>query len=270
MMRCAYPIVLPHAASVPCGQCMPCRINKRRAWTARLLLEHAASECASFVTLTYSEENLPDGHGTPVLDTRDTQLWLKRLRKAWPGTLRYFLCGEYGSRTFRPHYHAVLFGLPTDPDSEALVGRTWGMGFVSISELNASRAAYVAQYTAKKWTRKDHPKLAGRPPEFMRSSRRPGIGYPALEYLIDRHHTRAGASALASSGDVIPEIRHDGRRYPLDAYMREKLRQSLDVPALARDRPSKPAVPGLSERAMQSLREFDIVASEQAQNHGVL
>ena len=105
---------------VGCGQCLPCRINKRREWTFRLELEASLHEHNSFVTLTYADQFLPeDGSVNP----RHTQLWLKRLRKVLdPRKVRFFLCGEYGDQTFRPHYHACLFGVGLD---DAHLDRDW-------------------------------------------------------------------------------------------------------------------------------------------------
>lgn len=49
------------------------------------------------------------------LSKRDIQLFLKILRKKIYerfqvfNSVRYFICGEYGPKTFRPHYHCLLF-----------------------------------------------------------------------------------------------------------------------------------------------------------------
>lgn len=37
------------------------------------------------------------------------QKFFKRLRKKFGEGIRYFACGEYGSKNGRPHYHALLF-----------------------------------------------------------------------------------------------------------------------------------------------------------------
>lgn len=43
----------------PCGQCTFCRINRKRDWISRLLLEAACHPINQFWTLTYEEETLP-------------------------------------------------------------------------------------------------------------------------------------------------------------------------------------------------------------------
>ncbi len=87
-MLCAtpYSIIRPYRDEVvPCGKCICCRINRRREWTGRILLELGTWEMASFATLTYDEEHVPwkicDGMPFQVLVKSDIQRWLKRLRK---------------------------------------------------------------------------------------------------------------------------------------------------------------------------------------------
>ena len=77
--------------------------------------QHAES---TFVTLTYSEQSLPKlplvGGLLPTLQRKDVVGFLKRLRtNVSPVKFRFFGCGEYGEQTERPHYHLLLFGLPT-------------------------------------------------------------------------------------------------------------------------------------------------------------
>ena len=160
-MLCRKPFVKGTVA-FPCGQCMPCRINRRRLWSHRISLESKVHTSSVFITLTYSQENLPDG-GTLV--PRDVQLWLKRLRKTIGiAGLRFFLVGEYGEQTQRPHYHVVLFGFPNCErgitekryarccDVCEVVKSTWSKGAIEIRELTTGGAEYIAGYVTKKLT----------------------------------------------------------------------------------------------------------------------
>ena len=52
-------MVLSRGILHPCGQCTFCRINSKREWISRLLLEAASHPVNQFWTLTYEEENLP-------------------------------------------------------------------------------------------------------------------------------------------------------------------------------------------------------------------
>lgn len=152
-----------------------------------------------FITLTYDDEYLPYG-GT--LDRSDFQKFMKRLRKS-VGKCRVFYCGEYGETTFRPHYHACIFGYrPDDPSLFSQQGEfplyesptltnIWGRGHASFGELTFDTAAYTARYVTKKitgaaaadhYTRMDPEtgEVHFLEPEFSGQSRRPGIGLPWL------------------------------------------------------------------------------------------
>lgn len=118
-------------------------------------------EANSFVTLTYDDAHLPpDGS----LRVEHWQKFAKRLRKK-AGPFRFFHAGEYGDRSGRPHYHAVMFGLDFAGDRQLwknaasgplfvspLLERTWGHGFAVIGNLTFESAAYVARYCTKKVT----------------------------------------------------------------------------------------------------------------------
>ena len=117
----------PRSALVPlpCGQCIGCRIDYSRQWANRCLLELKYHDSAWFCTFTYDDDHVPrtyypdpeTGEAIPALtlQKRDFQLLMKRIRKKFENDkIRFFMSGEYGSQTFRPHYHAILFGLHLD------------------------------------------------------------------------------------------------------------------------------------------------------------
>lgn len=106
---------------VPCGQCLECRLQQTRVWADRCVLEAKQWEHNYFVTLTYDDYHIPP-NGSLV--KRDYQLFLKKLRKIFPG-FRYLLSGEYGTQTLRPHYHLILFNLPLDDLSENFKEPQW-------------------------------------------------------------------------------------------------------------------------------------------------
>ena len=150
---------------VPCGQCIGCRFEHARDWATRLALEanvHGGNSC--FVTLTYDPEHVPSDGG---LDLRDAQLFLKRLRFMYyqetKKTLRYYLCGEYGERFARPHYHIMLFGCDFRDGSingpsrsgfptwtHPMIDKAWGMGRTEIGSASGGACTYVAGYVLKK------------------------------------------------------------------------------------------------------------------------
>lgn len=206
-----------------CGQCFPCRLNRRRTWTHRLLLENFAHEKSCFATLTYNDENLPKNNS---LNPDDTRKWLYKLRQAiYPLRLRYYLVGEYGDLSERAHYHAALYGVSYQELS--LVQETWGKGHVMLGDLTPDSAQYICGYVTKKMTKKDDPRLKGRHPEFARMSNRPGIGAPALDKLIDFLTSDHGVSLIEGTGDVTTTVRHGKRDLPLGRYLISRLRQAI-------------------------------------------
>lgn len=113
------------AVKIPCGKCIGCRLDYSRQWANRCMLEaqYYPPDQVWFATITYNDKYVPrvismdpeTGKQAPALTLRkrDFQLWMKRLRRHFPETkIRFFASGEYGSETLRPHYHAILFGLP--------------------------------------------------------------------------------------------------------------------------------------------------------------
>lgn len=261
---------------------MNCRINRRRQWTARILLEARLSSASSFLTLTYDDDSLPmvqgaDGAPVPTLRPTDLQLFLKRLRNHV--RFRFFAVGEYGSRTWRPHYHAILFSI--DPmhlgreiGTDVPGGKTdlWGHGHISISDLNAARAAYCAHYTTKKMMRAEDERLQGdQYPEFSRMSLRPGIGAPAIPYLAKLHRTNGGKRLYQQTGDISNTVRINSKIWPLDEYMRTLLREHLNIPIKAEDRELPPPELGQTQKDLLTAQgHYGRVLRLSSKLHGVV
>lgn len=208
-------------AEFGCGQCIPCRVNRRRLWTGRIGLEAAAHRLPTwFVTLTYADESLP---ASGALSPGHWRAFSKGIG------CRYFGVGEYGGMSGRPHYHALLFGISAGEASD-LVAQRWRHGFASLSPYTPERGAYIAGYVVKKWTRPDHVGLEGRPPEFARMSRRPGIGIPGLVWLARWLVTEQGALFIARTKDVPKQVRVDGKLFPLGAHCVSWLRAEAGMP----------------------------------------
>lgn len=186
--------------TIPCGQCIGCRLERSRQWAIRCMHEAQLHQECSFITLTYDDNNLPFGYS---LELQDFQKFMKRLRKS-QGPLRFYMCGEYGETTHRPHYHALIFGWrPNDPELFSKSGehnlyesptltKIWGLGHATFGELTFETAAYVSRYCTKKitgdkaeehyrWVDHETGEIHQRTPEFSTMSRRPGIGLPWLE-----------------------------------------------------------------------------------------
>lgn len=181
--------------SVPCGQCIGCRLERSRQWAIRCVHEASLYDMNSFITLTYDSAHLPsDGS----LNKSHFQKFMKRLRKRYSHRIRFFHCGEYGSKNKRPHYHACLFNHDFNDKelwsirdgvrlyiSESLQ-KLWPYGFSTIGDVTFESAAYVARYIMKKVTgdkAEEHylnvntvtGELTALVPEYTTMSRRPGI-----------------------------------------------------------------------------------------------
>lgn len=139
---------------LPCGQCIGCRLERSRQWAVRIMHEASLHRHNAFLTLTYSDENLPENNS---LNKRDHQLFMKRLRKTHD--VRFYSAGEYGGQTARPHYHVCLFGYHF-PDRLMLSHRTyspeleaiWKLGNCDVRDLSFELAAYAARYICDKVT----------------------------------------------------------------------------------------------------------------------
>lgn len=183
--------------TIPCGYCYACKLNKSAEWATRCILESYKYSHNWFITLTYDNDHLPpDGTLAPEDMTRliHTIREYYRIKKGIK-RISYLYCGEYGTNTGRPHYHLLLFGAPFDLDQfydtfvdtnykthwkSKELDKWWGKGMCDICVLEWSNAAYVARYTMKKAfaepNSQDKYEAIGKIPEFIRMSRRPGIG----------------------------------------------------------------------------------------------
>ncbi|WMC01504.1 replication initiator protein [Microvirus D_HF4_371] len=215
------------------------------------MLEAGLYQDNSFITLTYTDDSMPnlssDGcyENIPTLDPADLRNFIKRLRHQYHKQkgMRYFAVGEYGTKTFRPHYHAGLFDFYQCHNGQTIqhfrtkrrlwkeccdtcrmVGNTWGLGDIEVRKLDTSKCEYLGGYITKKMTKKEDARLLGRHPEFSRQSKQEGgIGFPALAEMvkiIERY-----APDLIDVPDRIQTGKDKSR--PLGRYLRQKLREAI-------------------------------------------
>lgn len=195
---------------IPCGQCIECRLANSRDWANRCMLEAQYYSDNYFVTLTYDPDHLPmapkiDLETGEVLDLEESgtlvpehlQTFMKDLREYWRTHfnhvgIRFFACGEYGEQKARPHYHLILFNCPIfdlRPDHKSKKGnmnfvsdvifKIWKKGRIAVGSVTWDSCAYTARYVLKKINGQYSDALydsIGKAKEFVRMSRRPGIG----------------------------------------------------------------------------------------------
>lgn len=227
----------------PFGICIHCRLSHSQSWGLRVALESTLYDQNSFITLTYSPQNLPK-HG--LLDYNAPVLFMKRLREEFGEGIRSFGCAEYGEKFSRPHYHLCLLNFDF-PDkkilgtskanwgklqrenpvySSEILQRLWPSGHTTLGTLTLESASYVARYCTKKITGKDAPyhydfveqqygEIIKRPPErLICASRARGLGFPYYERFGEyiRNHDR---------------VNFGGRTYPVPKYF-DSLTQKID------------------------------------------
>lgn len=186
----------------PCRKCLGCRLDHSREWANRILMELCYHRDAWFLTLTYSDDNVPRTFSCDqetgeiispamTLVKKDFQDFMKRLRFNSKQDIRYYAAGEYGDKSARPHYHIILFGLHLDdivPISKSFSGeqyyissfisKCWSFGHHILGQVTFESAAYVARYTMKKANKNFEPnyyELVNIESEFQVMSNRPGI-----------------------------------------------------------------------------------------------
>lgn len=199
---------------LPCRSCLDCFRQQRREWISRAVAEAQYHDKMIFLTLTYDDDNIPVAQSVDeetgeifnhhTLRYSDFQRFMKRLRKHVQKPLRFMVCGEYGSRTFRPHYHAIIYGVSVSDfdgvkvhslsdrgdvlyECDELKG-IWKHGFVTVSDSNISTIAYVAGYVVKKLSSSNDKWLFdsfGLVRPFIRASNRPGLGRRFFDEHLD-------------------------------------------------------------------------------------
>lgn len=227
---------------LPCGRCARCRLERSRQWAVRCMHEAKLYDDNCFITLTYDDSHLPVDRSLRYVDF---QKFMKRLRRRFfSRTIRFYMCGEYGDQTERPHYHAVLFNVDFADKlyfkktadftlyTSKILSDLWFHGSHLIGSVTFESAAYVARYCMASVTGPEASGYYGyydaetgevlqRVPEFGHMSLRPGIGKPWLDRFL---------SDVYPGGEVVV----NGRKAKAPRYYDKCFRVVDDTDALAR------------------------------------
>lgn len=181
---CYFPISNPDRNSISykkgvtefdCGSCPECLRKRANVWALRAVYEAREHAFNCMVTLTY-DSYIYDSRGNIIGERvsdfsvckRDLQLFMKRLRKWYSSVtdekIKYLACAEYGKRTHRAHYHALLFGVQF-PDlvyykrskrgnviyKSHILDTLWKNGICTVDSINVGSAVarYCTKYCAK-------------------------------------------------------------------------------------------------------------------------
>ncbi len=206
-MPCASPISIDTKAgpiNVRCKQCLNCRITKQSALSLRALLEFQTTLSGEFWTLTFADA--PENG-----DYKPFSKFLKRYRiynhrEGNQLPIRFLACGEYGGKTGRFHYHALIYnGL--SPIPKASLTKLWPHGFVYIGTVTPASIRYTARYTLK---------FAEKGREAVASwSTKPPLGTDGMTELAQYMHRRGDRPDSPPT-----HLKIDGRNYACDLSMR--------------------------------------------------
>lgn len=159
---------------------------------------------AVFVTLTYNNEELVK---LPLesIDKKELQNYFKRLRKNTNRIIKYYACGEYGDKSGRPHYHAIIFGLDINNDFDREeIDFAWRKGYTYIGTVTHDSAQYVAGYVFKKYNGKKGIEIYGfKQPPFQLQSK--GLG---LQYALENEKQIKNKLYITKNGKKIPLPRY--------------------------------------------------------------
>lgn len=219
---------------LPCGGCIGCRMDRAKEWSTRLVHEAELHEQSSFLTLTFSDENVPP---LGSLRKRDVQLFNKRLRKA-RGPFRFYAVGEYGEENNRPHYHILCFGhdfshdrylWDRSPAGDLLyrspqLEKLWPFGHALIGAVTQQSANYCARYVMKKITGK----MAAEHYQVIDPETGELLGYRVPEFSL---MSTGGPGGLGAGwfeqfqSDCFPSdfVVIDGQQRPIPRYYKKKL-----------------------------------------------
>lgn len=201
---------------VPCGKCAWCRRAKRNEWVLRFGVEMRDNLYTKFVTLTYDDNFVPtavneDGEIREVVVKEHVQKFFKRLRKKGY-KFKYFAVSEYGPKSGRPHYHALIF--TNDNIDNEVIQNDWPYGFTTTYDSDEGALRYVTKYILKG---------SDRDGNFMLCSKRPSIG---SSFVNDSNlHTYQFNEEDGVYGFTFPK---NGQALPMPRYYKKKLSEKLN------------------------------------------
>jgi hypothetical protein len=153
---------------------------------------------------------------------------MKRLRKRLKYTkIKYYACGEYGSDTARPHYHAIIYNLPTNITKDPnIIDKIWSKGHIHIDPVNTNTIRYVTKYILKKnfTIREDTDK---RQQEFSLMSK--GLGKSYLTPQMKNYHRENMLAHVTLAGGILTPLPRYFKDKIFDDAMKEQLSEEAEL-----------------------------------------
>jgi len=211
---CKKPITLKDQQKVKCGRCIECLMARSYEWATRLDIEAKHAKSGVFLTLTYDDEHAiwidsPEtGETLTTLHRPDIQKFFMKLRvyqkrSGNKDQVRTFYCGEYGGKTKRAHYHALVFNLDKSVIKRLEKNEIWNKGFIVVGDVTSKSIRYVSNYMLLK----DVDIVRGQKKPFTGMSLKPAIGYQYTESTRNfEHHMIHEKDEMLVPGKKKPNI----------------------------------------------------------------
>ena len=239
---------------VPCGKCRECQNSLRAGLVARFKNEQKYLPYVKLVTLTYTDINMLNLYYKPykfvsfdgiefknrllkklqsdeekdvfhrykhfLLNKEHAKTFVSEFQKRYEDKfgckVKYYLCGEYGTLSDRPHFHIAIFFqyFHTDKMLHEFITNSWRYGEVQIGDCTDGGLNYVAKHCYKQDAgSKVQQKLA--PIFHLQSKYHGGIGCNLVkDYSILYNN---------ENGNKFGIIKGTPYKYSFPRYVRKKL-----------------------------------------------
>lgn len=159
-----------------------------------------------------------------TLNKEEIKLFLDNLqhqiKNKYATHLRYYICGEYGKKNHRPHYHAILFFRNTNNDElfrfkiNSIIEKLWYKGYVHLDhDVNDLNIMYCTKYMIKK---QDVPQ--GADEGFSLKSKGLGLSFLEKPTIVSRLLRQ-----IENEGSANVSFQSTGIKTPLPRYYRDKI-----------------------------------------------
>lgn len=167
---------------------------------------------AQFITMTYDTRHVGiTQNGFMTLVKTDVQKFMKRVRKrenSDKSLIKYFVVGEYGGQTMRPHYHMIVFNAKLE-----WLSSSWDKGQMHFGEVTGASIGYCLKYMMKKGKIPMHLN-DDRQPEFRLMSKGLGANY-LTRSMIAWHKADTENRMYVNVGD--------GKKATMPRYYKNKI-----------------------------------------------
>lgn len=207
-----------------CGKCLICRYGNMSRWRSRLYFEATttAPDSILFCTFTFSPDSLnfivENGLSFRSIHTPILKRFRKFLHYTYGAKCRYWWAFELGSKTKRPHFHAVIFldGVKVNNRIVYELERNWTFGFSKVEPLRDSERGmrYVSKYNVKQEFYEQENLELGTdyPKPFSMKSK--ALGIKIIQWYV-KHRI------------LSDRVKINGKEWYLDRFLYSKLRASV-------------------------------------------